>query len=369
MKTYYDTTSAKELVSLRKRATSDGGYSLYLDYSIEGIRKREFLKMYLVPERNKIDTLQNQETLRAANLIKTRKIVDIQSGKAGIEKKTKNIPLWSFVDSQVEYYKKEGKLEYAKNVNKIGNWLRKYNQPTMLASVDKNYIMKFVRFMRDKKLSPGTVHMYFVNFNVILNNAYRQGLITDNPYRKIERRLHPPRPESEREYLTLDEVKILADTRCGNEAVKRAFLFSCFTGLRLSDIMRLTWAQIKRSGNGWQIEERQKKTGRLVYIPLSDNAKQWLPEKAREGLVFTGFPHQTVMGADIKRWVKSAKIDKHISFHCARHTFATLLLTYGTDIYTVSSLLGHTDLSTTQIYAKVINEKKRNAVSKIPNIL
>jgi len=148
--------------------------------------------------------------------------------------------------------------------------------------------------------------------------------------------------------------------------VKRAFLFSCFTGLRLSDIEALTWDRIRDSGKGMQVESTQIKTGKAVYVPLSSNALAQLPERGR-GRVFN-LPVRYTMGEILANWVKRAGITKHITYHCSRHTYATLLLTYGANLYTVSSLLGHTDISTTQIYARIVDENKRKTVDLIPDI-
>lgn len=364
----YNITRNKELVSLRQRKLKNGGYSLLLDYQLDGIRTREFLKMYLVPVRNRIDEEQNVQTLKAANMIKARRIVEIQEGKAGIGKKQKDVLLTDYLKSQVEYYRNQGKMSYARVIACILRWVTDYGHRCTLRKMDKDFIMGYVNFMRDNDVAPTTLHTYYANLSVVMNNAYRDGLIDENPFKRIPLQNRPKRIQPERDYLTLDEVQLLAKTPCEYEMVKRAFLFSCFTGLRLSDIEALTWDKIKRSGDGLQVEERQKKTGSIVYVPLSDNAIEWLPP-VREGNFVFKLPKRTYTAQAIRDWIEDAGIGKKITFHCARHTYATLLITYGTDIYTVSSLLGHGSVSATQIYAKVINEKKRNAVFKIPNIL
>lgn len=360
---------SKELVTLRKRPMKDGGYSLLLDYSIDGIRTREFLKMYLVPERGKLEKLQNNETLKLALALKAKRILELQEGRSGIQtKKSKDMYLTDFLISQQEKYRNNGKPNYVLTIQKILRWLGKFGKKTTLLTIDKQYVIDFCHFMRDNGLAEGTILMYFSNLNTIFNNAYREGLMQENPIRRIESAQRPKRPETERAYLTFDEVKAVMGTKCGNDMVKAAFLFACFTGLRLSDVEALTWEEIRKTGNGWQVEAKQIKTKNLVYIPLSDNAIAQLPEtKRRKGKVFD-LPHRNQIGDILKRLVKRAGIDKHITFHCSRHTYATLLLTYGADIYTVSKLLGHTDVATTQIYAKIVDEKKRQAVNLIPSL-
>ena len=144
--------------------------------------------------------------------------------------------------------------------------------------------------------------------------------------------------------------------------VKRAALFSALTGLRHSDIQKLTWAEIEEFNGGYRLNFTQQKTKGVEYMPISKQAYQLCGErKDDELLVFAGLPDPSWISKPLERWIKQAGITKHITFHCARHTFATLQLASGTDIYTVSKLLGHTNVKTTQIYAKVVDEKKEKA--------
>jgi len=356
----------KELVTLRKRAMKNGGYSLYLDYSSSNIRTREFLKMYLVPEHSKIAKLQNQETLQQAEAVKAKRILQLQEGRTGIVRRGNDMLVTDYISRRVQFYREQGQTSQAQTLDKIRSWLLDYGKKATLFTLDKDYVIGFVRFMRRKGLAEGTVCLYFSNLNTVFNSAYREDLLEVNPISKMEASEKPKRPESNREYLTFDEVKKLMATECGSEAVKRAFLFSCFTGLRLSDIEALTWDHIKDSGKGLQVESKQIKTQKVVYVPLSSNAIAQLP-KRRKGRVFD-LPDRSSIGSAIRNWVKRAKIAKHITYHCSRHTYATMLLTFGANLYTVSALLGHTDISTTQIYAKIVDENKRKTVDLIPDI-
>lgn len=155
--------------------------------------------------------------------------------------------------------------------------------------------------------------------------------------------------------------------------VKPAFLFACFTGLRYSDIYRLTWGELATGPDGnTRIETKMKKTGKDLYMPLSENALQWLPERGNKpdtSRVFCKLPDQAGNAdARLHTLAKHAGIGKKVSFHVARHTFATLTLTYGADLYTVSKLLGHTNVRTTRIYAKIVDANKCKAVNLIPEL-
>ena len=171
--------------------------------------------------------------------------------------------------------------------------------------------------------------------------------------------------------MTAEELKALAAAKCPNEQVKAAFLFSCFCGLRLSDIEGLTWDAIRQDGDTWRLETRMQKTRQIIYLPLSIAARRYLPERAEKGpesLVFD-LPKRVTTQCDIRTWVKRAGIEKNISFHCARHTFATLALTQGADLYSISKLLGHTNVTTTQIYATIIDQRKQDAANLLNGIL
>lgn len=137
------------------------------------------------------------------------------------------------------------------------------------------------------------------------------------------------------------------------------------------DIYHLRWKNLKEIEEGvYQLELIQKKTKQPITIPLSENALCWLPNRGMEGEENRIFymPETSVSYDYLHKWAEKAGINKHVTFHVGRHTYATLLLYYGVDLFTVSKLLGHTNVKTTQIYAKVMDDTKRKAVSAIPQI-
>ena len=207
-------------------------------------------------------------------------------------------------------------------------------------------------------ISPNTASTYFSVFKAVLKQAFIDGYLTIDLSAKaksIQGR------ESRREYLTVEELNTLARTPF-DPIVKRAALFSALTGLRHSDIQKLTWAEIEEFNGGYRLNFTQQKTKGVEYMPISKQAYQLCGErKDDELLVFAGLPDPSWISKPLERWIKQAGITKHITFHCFRHTFATLQLASGTDIYTVSKLLGHTNVKTTQVYAKVVDEKKEKA--------
>lgn len=360
----------KELVTLRQRKMQNGGYSLYLDYFMLGLRHRDFLGMYLVPEHTKLDRLQNQETMKQAQTARARKTLAIQSGEPEAKPKTKDMFVSDYLEERIRYYLGRGQEGYARLVSSLNKWVLKYAHKITIKTATKQQIQElFAPICR--KLKPMTARNYFLTLNTQFRAAERDGLIKHNVFVEFAAHEKPRATESERAYLTIEDIRRLAQTKASNEAVQQAFLFSCFSGLRISDIRELTWDKIRETPSGRQVEMTQKKTRNPVYIPLSDTACQFLPKVARrkKGMkVWPKLPQSPNLSPILARWMKKAKVMQHITFHCARHTYATLLLTNDADLYTVSKLLGHTKITTTQIYAKIVDQKKIDAVNALPTL-
>lgn len=368
--------SNKEAVRLRTKKLANGNESLYLDIYVDGKRKYEYLKLYLNP--GKENKAKNKETLKIANAVKAQRLVEIQNGRFGFEKKTEsNILLADFLDEYVEEKKLRKTEGYAKDIETVVKHVKKYQgaRNIYVSDVNKTWCQGFINYLgkvRTKeglKLEQSSVFNYYSIMVVAINKAVKMELIEKNPFDLLPSEDKPKRAQSKREYLTLEEVKELAATDIKKQVVKNAFLFSCFTGLRYSDIIELTWANVRELGGGVkQLEFTQHKTKQRVVVPLNANALQWLPQKGMDNERIFNLPEPTLLGRTIRKWIAKTSITKNVTFHVARHTYATMLLYYGADLYTVSKLLGHTNVQTTQIYAKVMDESKRKAVNLIPEI-
>ena len=384
---------AKEPVVIRFKDLAKGNKSIYLDIYRDGERKKEYLKLYLIPERPGVeaDKVTNQITLDAANAIKARRIREILGGEAGIKDRAgKHLLLLDWMQQRQDRADKAARdagrkaSNTAEGIKTAAAHLRRYldaeyrGRAVTLAQVDKDFCAGFAAYLKDAPqrwgagtLSPNTAALYYSNFEAAINEAYKKGLISLNPCALVDISEKPQAQPSERDYLTADELKTLAAAKAPNEQVKAAFLFSCFCGLRLSDIEGLTWGDIRQNGDTWQVETRMQKTRQILYLPLSDAARHFLPERGEKGpqdLVFT-LPKRVTTQWGVTTWVKRAGIAKNISFHCARHTFATLALTQGADLYSISKLLGHTNVATTQIYATIIDQRKQDAANLLNGIL
>jgi integrase len=212
-------------------------------------------------------------------------------------------------------------------------------------------------------ISHNTAATYFSIFKAALKQAFVDGYLQTDLSAKIK---GIQEQESRREYLTVEELNTLAATPCERDVMKRAALFSALTGLRHCDIQKLQWKEISIDGNQVQLHFTQQKTKGVEYMPISEQALQLCgTPRQPEQLVFEDLPDPAWISKPLKRWIETAGITKPITFHNFRHTYATLQLSSGTDIYTVSKMLGHTNVKTTQIYAKVVDEKKNKAAQAI----
>lgn len=212
-------------------------------------------------------------------------------------------------------------------------------------------------------ISQNTSSSYFAVFKAILKKAFVEGFLNVDISAKLEA---IPGIEGHREHLTIEEVNMLANTDCDNPIIKRAALFSILTGLRHVDIKQLKWKNVMADSEHYSVRLRQQKTKGIVDMPISEQAFLLCGERGSEDdLVFDGLPDPSWINRPVRIWVKKAGITKHITFHCFRHTYATLQLSAGTDFYTVSKMLGHRNVRTTQIYAHMTDEQKKKASETI----
>lgn len=373
----HEPVKAKEPIRIRTKELRNGNKSIFLDYYHNGTRQREYLHLYLTPEATASDRMKNEETMRTAQAVKAQRIVALQNSANGFSSAHTRgkINLIAYMERIAQKAEDEGSTSRVCSIRNTIRHIRRYRGDRVtLQQVDKPYLLGFAQYLKKSGLLPSTQAYYWRVVISTLNRAIREDRITENPVRKIEAEDKPKVRYREREYLSLNEVRKLADTPLRSKYdIKPAFLFACFCGLRLSDIERLRWADIVPTEDGGkQIAITQKKTDKPVYIPLSKNALKWLPKQGTKALkecVFTmPLGGKAGLHQSLTRWTEQAGITKHITFHCSRHTFATLSLSYGADLYTISKLLGHTEIQTTQIYAKVVDANKRKAVEMIPNL-
>ena len=365
-------------VKLRKKPITDGRSSLYLDYyppiphpDTGKLTRREFLGLYMFDKPRKLlDKEQNKETLGLAETIRAQRQIDVQKGAYGFLSDRQRHSCF------ITYFEQEAAKRSGSNAE---NWdsallyLKDFAGATLKVSqltVKKceefrEFLLSAPNQRNGEPLAINSAVNYFNKFKAALKQAYKDGLVKEDLNAKVD---SIKVEETHREYLTLEELQALSRTDLPDAPeIKAAALFSALTGLRFSDIARLTWNQIRETGpNEYGIQFTQQKTKGAEVLPIPEQAVLLAGGKGEAGSpVIPGLVYSAQINNVLRRWAKAAKINKHLSFHCFRHTFATLQLTLGTDIYTVSKMLGHRELKTTQIYAKIVDEKKREAANKI----
>lgn len=364
-------------VTLRERPLSKGRSRLYIDYYANYSTQSETLELFLYEKpKNLLEKEHNKQTKAIAETLVSRRILEIQEGKYDFNSKFKA------KGSFLEYFNKLTQ-ERRKNEGNYGNWLSTYkillkfseNKDITFGQIDERFLNKFRDYLLNEKLtksntklSQNSAHSYYNKVKAAIKEAFEERIISENPAKRADL---IKEEDTKREHLTLEELKAAKATVCSSEIVKSAFLFSAMTGLRWSDIQKLTWKEVVHSEHqgGCTLQFKQQKTKGVEFLPIPPEAANLLKNVGHpDDRVFKGLKYSAWNNLKIREWMMNAGVMKKITFHCARHTYATLMLSNNVDIYTVSKLLGHKDLKTTQIYAKVVDSMKLNAVNNFPSL-
>ena len=372
-------------VKLRQKAISGNRQSLYLDFypaiphpETGEPTRREFLGLYIFDKaKNPIDKQGNKETLQLAEQIRQKREnnlnkPEIYTGYELEQKRIKELGEQNFV----AYFRSLADKRKASNHD---NWVSAYNYletftkgNLKFADLNEKFCNEFKEYLLTTKsnksnkvtLAQNSAVSYFNKLKATLKQAYKDGYLPSDLNGKIQ---PVKQAETQRNFLTIEELNSLVKTECKNPLMKRAALFSALTGLRFSDIKNLVWGELEYiEGNGYFIQFKQQKTKGVEMMPISEQAYSLMGErKEPTDKVFEGLTYSAYENKHLYQWIGAAGITKDITFHCFRHTFATLQLSKGTSLYTVSKMLGHRELKTTQIYAKIIDQTKREAADKI----
>lgn len=372
-------------VTVRNKPLTDKRkLSLYLDFYPAILKdgketRREFIKTYIYAKpKSDQEKQHNREKLSFAEALRLRR-----------ENEVNKPEIYANHEKELLRRQEIGSRSFKEYFLKLARKRKTSNYKTWLTSIDylnafhpyeitfKDLTVNFIESFRDyllsapsirskkSKISRNTASSYYLKFKAALKQAYKDGLIESDLGSRVEA---IKVEDSNREFLTIEELNSLVHTPCVDPLMKKAALFSALTGLRFSDIKGLRIAQVVKTDLGYYLEFTQQKTGKFERQPISDQAYKML--NLKEGsrgndLVFDGLKYSAYNNKFLAQWIGAAGITKNITFHNFRHTFATLQLHYGTDIYTVSKLLGHKSLKTTQIYTKVLDQAKQEAVNKI----
>lgn len=385
-------------VKLRGKAISGNRKSLYLDFypaiphpETGEPTRRQFLGVYIfgiLTKDGKLDNKVNRklkpleqihdsDTYNIAEQMRQKRENHLNKPEiyTGYEKEQLKIKEKS-EQNFIEYFKTLADKRKASNYD---NWvsafhyLDKYTKGKLkFADLNEKFCNDFKDYLLTTKsnksikttLSQNSAVSYFNKFKASLKQAFKDGYFNFDLNSKIS---PIKQAETQRNFLTIEELNKLVKTECANPLMKKAALFSALTGLRFSDINKLVWGELEYiEGNGYFIKFKQQKTKGAEMLPISEQAFNLLGERKKPtDKVFEGLNYSAYENKHLAKWIGLAGIEKDITFHCFRHTFATLQLSKGTDIYTIQKMLGHRELKTTQVYAKIIDQTKREAADKI----
>lgn len=354
-------------VTLRKRLLPSGKITLYLDYypairdpKTNKLSRREYLGIYLV---NKPRTAEerdlNKEKLMTAEGLRAQRELSILRGDLGfIDRETPKQDFIAYFHQNLEGHDQKWIRVYDHFKKYCGGECKMEDITVDFCNGFRKYLLNADQLMHTgRKLSQNSAAGYWSTFRGFLAIAYKDHKIIENVNEGLE---SIDTLDTHRQYLTLEELKALADTPCVSDVLRRASLFSCLTGLRFGDVRDLTWDKITQYPDGGHcIRLTTEKTDTDASLPITDEALE-LCGKPGKGQVFKKLTYALVQ-SELDGWIRDAGIEKHITFHCFRHTYATLLLSSGADIYVVSKMLTHKNVGTTQIYTEVMDKDKRKA--------
>jgi site-specific recombinase XerD len=377
-------------VKLRKSKLKNG-YSFYFDISHKGKRWTEWTKIHI---RNSDDPHVREENKKNILLAKKmcserdRELVVLGKGLPG-EVRLREMDFFDVYDELCA--PRIASAHICKNIRKK---IKKYNgenKPLPISAIDKPWLAGFLAFLKREGMAGNTVHQYFAFMGTILREAMCLGYIVGNPHSLFGRHERPKLKRPNADHLTAEELDSFIQTPTKNidEQLKQMFLFSCFTGLRWSDCQRIMWSSIRTVNISGEKQAMicltQKKTKQEVMVPVTASALSLLEKRKKEIMediepqsVFI-FPRwssemekqkgktlRTSLSYFMRSWARQVEFPRRFKFHMARHTYATWLIQQGVDLYTVSKLLGHADMSATTIYASVTNHVKLQAAMRLP---
>lgn len=358
-----ETQSTKQRITIKGKTTSDNKERLYLVWYQNNKRKWESTNEFIfITPKGVLERQHNKEVKIKVEALRNEREKQFFSNEIDEiveQKRTKNQDFYTYFDSYLESYTQKDK----RVMLAVYQQLKEFAPPPLSTiEVDETLCIKFKSFL-EKNLNGETPHTYFARFKKFITHSskgkariFKQNPTVDVKNTKQEKSV-------EKEVLNIEELKLLTTNYCGNENVKNAFLFACNTGLRFVDIKALKWKYIK----GDSLQMNQAKTDIAVNVFLNENAKKFLHDRGKDEEFVFKLPSHNATIKNLENWAKTAGVDKHITFHCARHTFGTLLAFYGGDIATISKLMGHTSLKHTMKYVRIADEMKKKAVNSIPN--
>ncbi len=387
-------------VTLRFRMLNTEKETLYLDYypgvpnpKTGEIMRREYLGMYVLPLKKKSGELHinkdgshkyneaDTETIRLAEIIRNNRQNELSKAEIYTEAESELLKAKERSKGDfISYFRDLGRDKESSNYNNWMSTLKYLQNYTMMSDnakikrfcdIDLLWCERFRDYLLNAKtyrsskatLSNNTAASYFIKFKIALKAAYKYGYLSKDINVDLK---SVKQKETHREFLTLDELRKLVETPCSNPTLKRAALFAALTGLRHSDVRKMRWGELVEDNEQCTLKYTIQKTDKYDELPISVQAMQLCGERQKPtDYVFEGLTYSAYANKALAQWLGNAGITRNITFHCFRHTFATLQLASGTQITTIQKMLGHKNIGTTMIYAKTLEKAKREAVEKI----
>lgn len=349
-------------VTLRYKKNAKGSITPYIDIYENGMRKREYLKHLKLRDKPKktLDRDNNKQNKILAEQIRDKKARDLQANVYHVIPATKtSTDVLKFFATYIERYSKKDKRLLRASYAKFQAFMSERSIRQLSTNhLSKGLIIDFKGYL-ETSMNGETPSNYFKKFKMMVQGMVNEGLMHTNPAIGVSIK----RSDTiKKDILNFEEIARLHKAPITNEEVKRAFLFCCYTGLRFCDVKEVSHINVQNN----LLKITQKKTGKPVIVPLNETALAIINSSlATKGSLFN-LPSHTACLKGLRVWVKNAGIDKHITWHCARHSFGTAIIEYGADVSSATSLLGQTSFASTMRYVRVVEKLKERAVGNLP---
>ena len=394
--TYIISQDTTDNPKLGAKVLSDGRESLFLDYYfgyqkvfsdklgkevMRKDRKREFLKLYLwQAPRTPMERQNNKETLELAKKIRFERGQQLLEDVEGYRlKKNREINFLDYFQNYIEKYTKKDYRMVEVALHRFKDFLNetpeynKFAKKIKPEQITKDMVEAYTEYLQSRSVGEGAKSIY-ARFKQVVKYAIEHDVMIKNPCMGVV--IKVDEQQLKKDVLSLEEIQLLVKTHYENENpnIRRAFVFCLYSGLRFCDVKDLTFANVDYSNKLLKFEQNKTKghsASSGVVIPLNDDLLRLIgnPETPndRDENIFK-LPTYESCSKSLKRWVKRSGINKKISWHCARHSFAVNILNNGANIKTVASLLGHSGLKHTEKYTRAIDSLKQDAINSLPKL-
>ena len=378
---------------LKEKSLSDGQISLYLEYyfgyekvyneetdreTVKANRRKESLNLYIwASPRTPMERQTNKDTYELAKKIRNEREQELKEGKLGYRlSKPKNVNFLDYYQSYIDSYTKKDIRMIEISFNRFKDFLKEhypfYSSNIKPEQLNKDMMIAFVEYLESRSVGEGAKSIY-QRFKKVIKYAIEHDVMIKNPCTNVVCKADDQ--TLRKDVLSEEEIiQLIGTTYEGqNQNIRLAFIFCLYTGIRFCDVIALTHKNVDYSNKTLRFEQIKTKghsASSGVVIPLNDDLLSLIKKASTEnenGHLFH-LPSHTMCLKALRRWTKRAGIDKHITWHCARHSFATNILTNGSNIKTVASLLGHSGLKHTEKYTRAVDSLKEAAINSLPTL-